>query len=165
MILRSVNAPRPGKIPFRVQRGAAFTLVEVLVVVALLAVAATAFLGGASNLFRAREPRADDTFWQAVNAARQLALESNQKVFLHYNEEKNQLEWKSDSAPAKTLPFPGKQLQLLPVVAQNLILVGGQAAETDAMKSVTFYPDGCCDAFRAQLVDNNDQRWTLSIDP
>jgi hypothetical protein len=51
------------------------------------------------------------------------------------------------------------------VVAQNLILVGGQAAETDAMKSVTFYPDGCCDAFRAQLVDNNDQRWTLSIDP
>jgi prepilin-type N-terminal cleavage/methylation domain-containing protein len=82
VILRSVNAPKPGNIPFRVQRGAAFTLVEVLVVVALLAVAATAFLGGASNLFRAREPRADDTFWQAVNAARQLALESNQKVFL-----------------------------------------------------------------------------------
>ena len=134
-------------------------------VVALLAVAATAFIGGASNLFRAREPRADDVFWQGVNAARQLALESNQKVFLHYNEEKHLLEWKGETAAGKSLPFPGKELQLLPVVAQGLLLLGGQLTETDAMKSVTFYPDGCCDAFRARIEDNKAQRWTLAIDP
>jgi len=163
--VRPINAPRPGNSLLRVQRGAAFTLIEVLVVVALLAVAATAFIGGASNLFRAREPRADDVFWQGVNAARQLALESNQKVFLHYNEEKHQLEWKGETAAGKTLPFPGKELQFLPVVAQGLLLLGGQLTETDAIKSVTFYPDGCCDAFRVQLEDNKDQRWTLAIDP
>lgn len=134
-------------------------------VVALLAVAATAFIGGASNLFRAKEPRVDDVFWQGVNAARQLALESNQKVFLHYNADKHQLEWKGETAAGKSLPFPGKELQLLPVVAQSVVLLGGQLSETDGLKSVTFYPDGGCDAFRAQLVDNNGQKWKLAIDP
>jgi prepilin-type N-terminal cleavage/methylation domain-containing protein len=160
-----VNAFEPGRFSLRVQRRGAFTLVEILLVVALLGIIATAFISSAADMFRSKEPRIDDVFWQGVTAARQLALDSNQIVVLRYDEEKHQLAWAGELAAGNTLVFPGKQLQFLPVVAQGMILLGGQLTETDAIKLVRFYPDGCCDAFRAQLVDNTDRRSVLNIDP
>lgn len=159
------NPPGPGKFSLCVQRRAAFTLVEILLVLALLGIVAFAFVNGAADLFRAKEPRAEDVFWQGVTAARQLALESNQNVVLHYDQEKHLLGWEAESKAGQTLPFPGKQLDFLPVTSQSTILIGGQLTETGSIKFVRFYPDGGCDAFRAQLVDGAGRHTVLSIDP
>ena len=51
------------------------------------------------------------------------------------------------------------------MTVQGMILLGGQLTETDAIKFVKFYPDGSCDSFRAQLLDNTDRRAVLAIDP
>lgn len=161
----STYLPRPDKLPSRVERRAAFTLVEVLLVVALLGFIAFAFVNSAADLFRSREPRADDAFWGAVTAARQLALEGNQTVLLRYNEEKHFIEWGAGTEPVKTMPFPGRMLEFLPMVTQGTILLGGQLRETDSIKVVRFYPDGCCDAFRIQLTDPSGRLSMLGIDP
>ena len=151
---------------FRVQRRAAFTLIEILLVVALLGLLAVGFVTGAADLFRTKEPRADEIFWQTVTAARQLALESDQAVTLRYDSEKHLLAWAVlGTTPEQILAFPGKQLEFLPVSTQGMILLGGQLTETDSIKSVRFYADGGCDAFRVQLVDANDRRAVLAIDP
>ncbi len=151
---------------FRVQRRAAFTLIEILLVVALLGIIAFTFVSGAADLFRTKEPRAEEIFWQGVIAARQLALESDQTVTLRFDLEKHQLVWTAAGSTAtQTLAFPGKQLEFLPVTTQGMVLLGGQLTETDSIKFVRFYPDGGCDAFRVQLVDAADRRAVLAIDP
>jgi len=160
-----VNRPESDKIILRVQRRAAFTLVEVLLVVAVLGMVAFAFIGGASDLFRAKEPRPDDVFWQGVTAARQLALESDQTVTLQYNQEKHTLGWTTAKASGGSLVFPGRSLEFLPVTQQGAVLIGGRLTETDSIKFVRFYPDGGCDAFRAQLTDASGGLTIVAIDP
>lgn len=160
-----VNRLGSDKISFRVQRRAAFTLVEVLLVVAVLGMVAFAFIGGASDLFRTKEPRPDDIFWQGVTAARQLALESDQTVTLRYDQEKHTLAWTTVAAPGGSLAFPGPLLEFLPVTQQGTVLIGGRLTETDTIKFVRFYPDGGCDAFRAQLTDATGRRTVMAIDP
>lgn len=166
MRLFPANSAASAQPPFSVRRRAAFTLVEVLLVVALLGLVAFAFVNSAADLFRSREPRADDVFWDAVTAARQLALEGNQTVILRYDAEKHVLAWSgAGTSPAKTLPFPGRQLEFLPVVSQGSILLGGQLTETDSIKLVRFYSDGCCDAFRVQVTDAAGRLIIQGIDP
>lgn len=147
----------------------AFTLVEVLLVVALLGFVALMLVNSASDLFRAKEIRADDVFWQGVTAARQVALESNRTILLRYDDEKHLLYWETEAetepVAAQSLAFPGKRLEFLPATQQGMVLLGGQLTETDAIKLIRFYPDGACDAFRAQVTDKEGRRSLLSIDP
>ncbi len=158
------NTPRPGELSLRVQRRAAFTLVEVLLVVALLGMIAFAFVSSAADLFRSKELRPEDIFWQGVTAARQLALESDQTVTLRYDEEKHTLAWTTAAAPGGSLVFPGPQLEFLPVTQEGVVLIGGRLTETSSIKFVRFYADGGCDAFRAQLTDAEGRRTVLAID-
>jgi hypothetical protein len=164
--LLPVNAPGPADQPaLPVRPRAAFTLVEIVLVVALLGFIAALFLNSAADLFRVREPRLDEVFWQGVASARQLALETNQTVVLRYDGEKHVLAWTAGSEAAPhTLAFPGRLVEFLPVTEQGLVLLGGQAAETGALARVQFYPDGGCDAFRAQLTDAAGKRAVLTID-
>lgn len=143
----------------------AFTLIEVLLAVAILGFVALLFISSASDLFRSSEPRPDEVFWQGVTAARQLALESNQTVTFRYDQEKRSLVWTTGPETVRTLAFPGRSLEFLPVREQGAILLGGQLTETGSVKLVRFYPDGGCDAFRAQLTDAASRRIVLAIDP
>jgi type II secretory pathway pseudopilin PulG len=159
------NAPGPDQPAPCARRRAAFTLVEVLLAVGILGFVAFLFVSSAADLFRTTEPRPDEVFWQAVTAARQLALESNQTVTLRYDQEKRVLLWTAGPDTGHTLAFPGPLLEFLPVTEQGTILLGGQLAETGSLKLVRFYPDGGCDAFRVQLTDAAGRRTVLSIDP
>ena len=159
------SAPRPVPPARPARRRAGFTLVEILLVVALLALAASLFVSSIADLLRAREPRPDEIFWQGVTAARQLALETNRTVTLHYDKDKHQLAWATGPENAHTLGFPGRLLEFLPATEQGSILLGGQLAETGGLNLIRFYPDGGCDAFRAQLTDGADHRTVLTIDP
>ena len=142
----------------------AFTLVEMVLVVALLGFVAVLFISSASDLLRTREPRLDEVFWQGVTAARQLALESNQTVALSYDKDKHVLAWTNGLNAGSQLAFPGRLVEFLPVTEQGLVLLGGQATETGALPRVRIYSDGGCDAFRAQLTDTAGKRAVLAID-
>ena len=164
MTPRPANAAGSGRPEPRPTAG--FTLVEVLLAVGILGFVSFLFVSSASDLFRSRELRPEDVFWQGVTAARQLALDTNHTVTLRFDEEKRLLSWTAagDEA-AHTLAYPGKQLEFLPVTTQSLVLLGGQLTETSGIKSVRFYSDGGCDAFRAQLTDATGRPQVLAIDP
>ena len=146
-------------------RRTGFTLVEVLLVIAVMALCAGLLVSGAADLLRTKEPRADEIFWQAVTAARQLALERDRTVVFRYDKDKHQLVWSADPEDPHRLAFPGRLLELLPVAGQGTVLIGGQLTETGSVSLVRFFPDGGCDPFRAQLTDSKDRRTVLAIDP
>lgn len=164
MTLLPVNAPEPAA-PAPPAGRRAFTLLEILLVIGLLGLASLLLVNSASDLFRSREPRPDDVFWLAVSAARQLALESNRTVTLRYDQEKRTLAWAAGPDNGQARAFPGRLLEFLPVAGAGTVLIGGQLAETDGLPFIRFYPDGGCDAFRAQLTDATGRRSVLAIDP
>lgn len=142
----------------------AFTIVEVLVVIALLALVSSLFVGGASDWLRARQLTPEDQFWQAIGDARQLALRTDQTVVLRYDEKTKQLRW-SDGAAAQTLAWTGKSLEFLPVQENGSILIGGSLVETGRLDAVRFFADGSCDAFRVQITSPDGRRRIMHIDP
>jgi prepilin-type N-terminal cleavage/methylation domain-containing protein len=145
--------------------GAGFTLIEVLLAVGILGFVSFLFVSSAADLFRSSELRPEDVFWQGVTASRQLALDSNRVVTLRYSADKRSLVWSAGADPVRSLAFPGRQLEFLPIAEQATVLLGGQLTETGSIKAVRFYPDGGCDAFRAQLTDATGRRTLLAIDP
>jgi general secretion pathway protein H len=142
----------------------AFTLLEVLLAIALLGLLGGLFISGGGDLFRARERTATDVFWQAVQAARLQALQEDTTVLLHFDEKKLRLVWNS-AASAHELDWPGKNLEFLPVEQNDTILLGGQLAGTGRLAVVRFHADGGVDRFRAQLTDAAGQITRLDLDP
>jgi len=141
----------------------AFTLLEVLLAIALLGLLASLFITGGSDLFRARERTAADVFWQAVQAARLQAVQEDVTVRLRYNEKDHQVVWSSVGS-SHELDWPGKNLEFLPVEQSDTILLGGQLAGTGRLKVVRFHADGGVDRFRAQLTDAAGQITRLELD-
>jgi prepilin-type N-terminal cleavage/methylation domain-containing protein len=141
-----------------------FTLIEILLVLALLSLLVSLFIAGTSDLFRDQEKTMDDIFWQAVQAARLQAVEGDQTVELRYDEKMNQVRWGAAAATAN-LPWPGKSLEFLPVEKRDTMLIGGQLIETGKMEAVKFYADGSVENFRAQLTGNDGRLTHLDIDP
>lgn len=142
----------------------AFTLLEVLLAIALLGLLAVLFITGGSNLFRARERTATDVFWQAVQAARLQAVQEDVTVLLRFDEKKLRVVWNS-AAASHELDWPGKNLEFLPVEQNDTILLGGQLAGTGRLVAVRFHADGGVDRFRAQLTDAAGQIIRLDLDP
>lgn len=148
----------------RPARRGAFTILEVLVTVALLGLVGALFISGTTDLLRAREPRPEDAFWSTLGAARQLALETGREVTLTFDSEKKLFTW-TDGRATQTRAFPGLAAEFLRPESEGRILLGGVLAETSTLKSVRFYADGTCDAFRAQLQLAPSRRVVLQVDP
>jgi len=141
-----------------------FTLIEILLVLALMSLLAALLIVGASDLFRSQEKTMDDIFWQAVQSARLQAVEGDVTVELRYDEKKNQVRWGVGESLA-SLPWPGKSLEFLPVERKDTMLIGGQLMDTTKVKMVKFFSDGCVENFRAQLTGNDGRSTRLEIDP
>ena len=152
-----------GRFPAR-SDGRAFTLLEVIITIALLGLLGGLFISGGSDLFRARERTAADVFWQAVQAARLQAVQEDTTVLLRFDEKKLQVTWTSATS-AHELDWPGKNLEFLPVERNDTILLGGQLAGTGRLVVVRFHADGGVDRFRAQLTDAAGQITRLDLDP
>ena len=158
-----VRPPLNGRVEIR-PGWQAFTLLEVLLAIALLGLLASLFIVGGSDLFRARERTAADVFWQAVQAARLQAVQEDRTVQLRFDEKEHQVIWGS-AGTTHELDWPGKNLEFLPVEQNDTILLGGQLAGTGRLAVVRFHADGGVDRFRAQLTDSAGQVTRLELDP
>ena len=155
--------PLSGRFPIRPDCRA-FTLLEVVLVIALLGVLGGLFISGGSELFRARERTATDVFWQAVQAARLQAVQEDVTVELRFDEKNLQVVW-TTAVTTHELDWPGKKLEFLPVGQNDFVLLGGQLVGTGGPAMVRFYADGGMDRFRAQLTDAGGNVTRLDLDP
>jgi len=146
----------------------AFTLLEILVVLALAALITAMLAAGVTRVFSDDHPTPDDVFWQACRSAERLATLGEREVSLGFDPKERKLVWSDgrETGEAAFDPAGGEiSVQFLQAQAGgSLILIAGQVVETQEVPRVTFYPDGTCSAFRVQFR-NGDKTWQLSIDP
>lgn len=145
-------------------RRTAFTLVEMLLALALLALLSAVLINGASGFFQSKEAKPEDNFWQAITSARMQALEHEQIVSLHFDQDGATLVW-SWIGGQESITMPIKELRFLSPEKTASKLLGGVLVETDTLPRVRIYPDGTCDAFRAELISEGQPRTILQIDP
>jgi prepilin-type N-terminal cleavage/methylation domain-containing protein len=159
------NASRPSL------RG--FTLLEVLLVLAIMALIGSVLIGGTIRLLNDQPVSVDDMFWKSVQEARKGALRHQREVRLQYIEDhdKGKLFVVTDGDLTKEFPIPVKSLtqdlQVDFLATQKggpSILVAGMLLDTQPVKNVTFYPDGTCTSFKVQIVRNGATH-QLAIDP
>lgn len=146
-----------------------FTLLEVLVTLALIALLTGVLVVGVSRLLGDRPKTPDELFWGAVEAARKDALLNNRDVRLSLDAKTAQFVLLSDGGESRQ-PFVPKEVAEFDFLAPKAaaggasVLIGGQLVETQTLPAVTFYRDGTCSAFRAQIKGRSATR-VLEIDP
>lgn len=169
----------------RPARRCAFTLLEILLTLALIALLGTVLIAGATHLLTDQPMTVDEVFWKSVQEARKTALKREQEVRLRFDKDKKRFLLIDGVAPStlaadgftkqeatlKEFPVPPESarelaVEFLPTGTKgaNMILVAGVALEANPIGYVTFYPDGTCTAFRAQIVRPGGAH-LLSVDP
>jgi general secretion pathway protein H len=160
------TAPRPSR-----SGGRGFTLLEILLAVALIGLLSAALVSGAVRIVDSQPQRPEDVFWAASQAARRAALQTEREVTLTYDgKEKRFVVGEGGGAP-QLFVIPGATrdltVDLLPGQERSggsSILIGGQLLENRSVASVTYYPDGTCSPFRVQFRANGPAR-VIAIDP
>jgi prepilin-type N-terminal cleavage/methylation domain-containing protein len=153
----------------------AFTLVELLLVLAMISLFAAVLIPGVNSILNQMDDRGPEQLLsEAVLAARTDALESGREVELSYDLEKRQLVYGALALRSDALPT-GITLELLPVQAGASILLGGELSEAqqEPLKRVRFFPDGTCEPFRIRVKAGRDTKprvlvvdpWTCALSP
>lgn len=149
--------------------GAAFTLMEILVGLAILGLLAGIFVTNVGTLAGDRRVNVEDVFWKAVVEARKYALLQGTDVRLSFDS-KEKAFTASTSAGSRNFPVPIEgelEIDFLGVSkgGRTTVLIGGTLVETQPLPYVTFYADGTCSDFRAQLRQNQGEPRYVRIDP
>lgn len=150
--------------PFAAAPAAAFTLLEVLMVLALIGLMTSVFVVGYTKVFDDKPATPDQVFWGAVTAARKQALMSGREVRLQFmaasSGEGASESWPSlvatwENGGQKIFPFEDMGDVLCEFLSTqkgtSAILVGGQVVETQTIPWVRFFGDGTCIPFRVQF--------------
>lgn len=163
-------ASRPRPHPPAPGRGYGFTILEILLVLALMGLLVGVFVTGFVHMLDQRDKApADEVFWQACQSAQELATLSEQEVLLRFDEKTKNFVM-TTGEKTKTSLFPltesdGTTVQFLrATTGGSAVLIGGRLVEMQQIPFVTFYPDGTCTAFRAQFQQPAGV-FVLSIDP
>lgn len=166
----------------RLPRG--FTLLEVLLSIAIIALLASVLVGGAAHLMTDQPITAGEVFWKSVQEARKAALKTEHDIRLKFDQEKKSFYLVDGQAPSvadergvrqevrlKTFAIPAATAGDLTVdflaastKGGNTILIAGVLIESKTIPHVTFYSDGTCQAFRAQFTRGGASS-ILAIDP
>ena len=137
-----------------------FTLLEMVVVLALFGLISTVLITGSGALLRTvSQDDVENTALSAIASARHGAVLAGRTLELRIDDQARTLDWGDGRAP---LTGAGG-VRLLPPVKTSAVLIGGQAVEAPLAR-VRFYADGTCDPFRLEITrDKNTQ--LLTIDP
>ena len=152
-----------------------FTLLEMLLVIALIALLTTVSIKGVSNLLSNGPPTAKQVVAQMQAAARRYALTNECTVRLSYSAEQEAMEAvASDGTELPELKLPtGASVQFLPLQstdasggASSAIFdsVAGSGASAD-LPYVTFYEDGTCTLYQLRITTAEGRPLDLPIDP
>jgi general secretion pathway protein H len=147
----------------------AFTLLEVLVTIALIMLLTGVLVVGTSRLLGDRPKTPDELFWAAVAQTRKDALFNNHDLRLGFDTKTHEFVSSSDGVETRH-PYVPREVAEMDFLApkstgtSSAILVGGDLVETQTMPFVTFYGDGTCSPFRVQVKSRNGTRF-LEIDP
>jgi general secretion pathway protein H len=144
----------------RHRRPGGFSLIEIVVVLALLGLMTALVISGGGSLLQASaRENAENSALTAIGAARHQAVLAGQVVELRIDEKARALDWGTGRA---NLP-DNEELHLLPPVRTGAMLIGGQLKE-ETIPRVRFYADGTCDPFRLEISRDNSRR-EIAIDP
>jgi len=137
-----------------------FSLLEIVVVLALFGLISVLLIGGSGALLRAvSQDDAENTALSAIAAARHSAVLAGQTLQLRLDEQTRVLDWGAGNAT-----ISGEdEVRLLPPVKLSAVLIGGREQE-QALAGVRFYADGTCDPFRLEIVREKTSH-ILAIDP
>jgi len=156
--------------PRRARSG--FTLLEILLALAIIALLASVLIGGGASLLSTRAVTPREVFWKTVQECRKAALKSGTDIRLAFDEKEKKFLVSAASGldpgvKEFPIPEPGDDLTLTFLTTQkgaSMILLGGVAVETQTLPFVTFYSDGTCTPFRAQFQKSGAVE-ALAIDP
>jgi prepilin-type N-terminal cleavage/methylation domain-containing protein len=161
---------------------AGFTMLEIMLVIALLTLLGTVLISGAAQWVDSPPVAPEDVFWKSVQEARKSALRLEHEVRLKFDREKKRFMLLDGLAPTSTRPDgtvvesplkeypipsapPDLEIDFLaPMKGGNAILVRGVLIESHPVPFVTFYADGTCSPFRLQIFRPGGAS-TLAIDP
>lgn len=142
---------------------AGFTLIEIVLVLALIGLIASILISGATSVFNsAREQDPETAVLSMLQKVRGEAVEKGEVVELKPLPEDAGFIWGADGVA--TLPkVEGYTVRLLTPEVVSAFLIGGQLEEKP-ITHVRFYPDGSCDPLRIQ-VRRGENRRVYAIDP
>ena len=143
-----------------------FTLVETLLVLALLVLAAALLLPSAGAIFRrARLANPEEEVALILQQARREAVLRGRPVVMHFDARAQRLVW--DGSPGADLGSEDRRLEIgfLRREVKEAVLVGGRQVETSLLPAMRFYPDGTCDPVRLQLRLPEGVVRLMAIDP
>lgn len=162
-----MKSPRPR----REGVASGFSMLEVLVTLALIALLGGLFIGASARLLNTRSASAEEIFWKAVTTARGYALTHGQDVRLAYLPKEKAFDATTPEGSRRyPIPYAGElNLEFMGVGSggRSTVLIGGTLVETQTLPFVTFYADGTCTAFRVQIRTGGaatEPRY-LTIDP
>lgn len=146
-----------------------FTLLEILMVIALLAMIASVLVVGSIKLIETKPKTAEEVFWKAVSETRKTALLSAQEVRLRFVTKNKTFAFVASGPNGEqSFPIDGYEDVKIDFLSTqkgaSAILIRSQLVETQTVPFVTFYGDGTCSPFRLQIRTGGPAR-TLSIDP
>jgi len=145
-----------------------FTLVEILLALALVGLLSWIFIGGSTALLAGKAPSPDEQFWRVCASARKQALEGQRSVILTFDPKARGFVL-NDGTKVQSTPMAGPDDLVVdfhpaPSDSSSSSLIGGTLVETEPLASVTFFSDGTCTPFRAQFRSGGGAH-LLSIDP
>ena len=153
---------------FKLRTPAVFTLLEIIVVIALMGMLATVLSVGASRLLAERKESPEEIFWGAVGEARKYALMEQCEVRLSFDSEAQAFVASTDLGSQS---FPINVPERIEITflgmrkGESSILVGGRLIETSPLDRVRFFDDGTCTPFRAQILVGTQSPVVLEVDP
>jgi prepilin-type N-terminal cleavage/methylation domain-containing protein len=132
-----------------------FTLIEVLLALALVGLLSWIFVGGSTAILANKNASPDDQFWKAVAQARKQALVEQRSIVLTYDEKAKSFVM-SDGANQHSVPVAGPDdlvIDFHPVQtdSSSSTLIGGTLIDSEVLNSATFYSDGTCTPFSVQF--------------
>lgn len=141
-----------------------FTLVEILLVLALIGLMGSVLIGGAARLLDTnKEVDPESALLSLFQKMRGQSVETGQIVELVQLPEQKGFLWGADGLETLPVRPGGPRVTIIKAQTGRASLIGGQMVE-EPLERVRFYPDGSCDPLRVE-VRKGDTRRVFSIDP